>query len=433
MAGPSESEARYFARAFRSFLEWVHSGYFETRERNEVVALVADFLGDEGLERSVVARSLPVFEHVNLQTALNAWSARARAIGGGSRHHDPPAPPPVTLQQLVTGEGIPPLRLSAPPSSICRTGRTRRWRVCCSPLLLVDDAHGRYVVMVIGPTEHHHGLDVEIAGLPVDAAQAVHAELDELRNRLNVYRGHVLEVGITPMGGVSLDVRRGSARPREDVVLPEAVLARVERHALGRRHAPRGAARRRPAPQARAAAVRAAWYRQDAHDPLPGRPDGRLHPAAADRPCAARDRLRGRARARPAAGGHRARGRRPGRRGPQFRTRLQPGPLRPPRRDGRSRARRRPAVRPDHQPRRPARAGAGGSAGPGRRRGRDRPPRRRRAQTTARAVRPLGPAAALRRRRARDRRAHRRRDRIVPQGAVAPRGARVAGTPLGTG
>jgi hypothetical protein len=54
----SDSEAREFAAAFRSFLEWAHAG---GGERDEVAGLVADFLGAEGSGRSVVTRSLPVF------------------------------------------------------------------------------------------------------------------------------------------------------------------------------------------------------------------------------------------------------------------------------------------------------------------------------------------------------------------------------------
>jgi hypothetical protein len=73
MAGASDSEAREFATAFRSFLEWVHSEQDGGRRRNEVAALVSDFLGDGASGLSVVARSLAVFEQVNLQTALNAW------------------------------------------------------------------------------------------------------------------------------------------------------------------------------------------------------------------------------------------------------------------------------------------------------------------------------------------------------------------------
>jgi len=99
--------------------------------------------------------------------------------------------------------------------------------------LLVTDEHGRYAVLVVGPSEHDPSLAVEIAGLPVNAAQAVLSELDELRNRLNVYRGHVLEVSISQMGGVVLTFGEIPATTRDDVVLPEAVLSRVERHALG--------------------------------------------------------------------------------------------------------------------------------------------------------------------------------------------------------
>jgi SpoVK/Ycf46/Vps4 family AAA+-type ATPase len=67
----------------------------------------------------------------------------------------------------------------------------------------------------------------------VDQAQAVLAELDALRNKLNVYRGHLLDVSASPMGGVVLSFAERPRTTREDVVLPEVVLERVERHALG--------------------------------------------------------------------------------------------------------------------------------------------------------------------------------------------------------
>jgi len=232
MAGAADSEAREFASAFWSFLEWVHSEQ-DGRRRSEVVVLVGDFLGVGASGLSVVARSLPVFEQVNLQTALNAWSrerGREVAVHGISI---PPHHPPVSLQQIITGEGMMPLRLSAPALVDLPNGPDSTLACVQLAVLLVDDEHGRYVVMVIGPSEHHHGLAVEIAGLPVDSAQAVHARLADLRRALNVYRGHVIEVGLTPTGGVSLEFGEIPATAREDVVLPEAVLARVERHALG--------------------------------------------------------------------------------------------------------------------------------------------------------------------------------------------------------
>ncbi len=233
MAGPSESEAREFALGFRSFLEWVHSDRFDGRERNEVVALLAEHLGDEGPEQSVVARTLHPFEHVNLQTALDTWGAvagRSVAVHGITL---PPHYEPVSLQQLVSGEGIPPLRLSAPPLVDLPNGPGSTLACLLLAALLVEDARGRYAILVTGPTQHSNDLRVEVAGLGVDEAQAVHAELDELRSRLNVYRGHVLEVAILPMGGVSLEFAEVPLTPRADVILPDEVLTRVERHALG--------------------------------------------------------------------------------------------------------------------------------------------------------------------------------------------------------
>ena len=55
MTGASEAEAREFAAAYRSFLDWVHRGQGGA---DEVVALVTGFLGADGSEHSVVNRSL---------------------------------------------------------------------------------------------------------------------------------------------------------------------------------------------------------------------------------------------------------------------------------------------------------------------------------------------------------------------------------------
>ena len=233
MEGASDSEAREFASAFRGFLEWVRLSDAGGRLRNEVAALVSEFLGAGASGQSVVSRPLHVFEQVNLQTALNAWSqepGRDVVVQGISI---PPHHGTVSLQQLISGEGLMALRL-APPALIDLPNGPGSTLACLQlAVLLVNDGRGRYVVMVSGPSEHHNGLVVEIAGLSVEEAQAVHAGLGELRHSLNVYRGHVIEVGLTPMGGISLEFAEIPTTARGDVVLPEEVLARVERHALG--------------------------------------------------------------------------------------------------------------------------------------------------------------------------------------------------------
>jgi hypothetical protein len=233
VTGPDEDEARSFAAAFREFLTWVNADRFDTGTRNEVVGLILDFLGADGAEKSVVSRALPPFEHVNLQTALDAWSAESDRSVTVRGVVVPPHFGSVSLQQLVSGQGIPPLRLAAPPLVDLPNGPGSTLACLLRAVLLVADARGRYVVMVAGPSEHEHELRLEVAGLAVDQAQAVLAELDALRNKLNVYRGHLLDVSASPMGGVVLSFAEPPRTTREDVVLPEVVLERVERHALG--------------------------------------------------------------------------------------------------------------------------------------------------------------------------------------------------------
>jgi len=71
-----------------------------------------------------------------------------------------------------------------------------------------------------------------VAGLPVALAQRLLADLDQLRAELDVYRGHLLDVSLDQFGGVVLAFADPPGLSREDVVLPPAVLARAERHAL---------------------------------------------------------------------------------------------------------------------------------------------------------------------------------------------------------
>src|SRR5690348_6557698 len=226
-----EDQAREFAAAFRGFLDWVHS--VAVRDVNEVSALVRGLLGPDGVHHSVVTRELAPFEHVNVQTALDAWSARAGRVVEVRGIALPPHYGGLSLQQLVAGEALPPLRLAAPALADLPNGPGSTLGCLRLALLLVTDQHGRYVVMIQAPNEHQPSLLIEVAGLPVGQAQRLLAELDQLRADLNVYRGHLLDVSLGPMGQVILTFVGPPGLTRDDVVLPAATLARVERHALG--------------------------------------------------------------------------------------------------------------------------------------------------------------------------------------------------------
>jgi hypothetical protein len=140
-----EAEAREFAAQFRSFLDWIHSARGE--ERSEVATLVGRFLGPDGAAHSVVTRELAPFEHVNLQTALDAWSARsARSVEVRGLtlppHHATPS-----LQQLVGGEenGV---QLSPPALIDLPNGPAATLGCLKLALLLVSDPDRHFIVMV---------------------------------------------------------------------------------------------------------------------------------------------------------------------------------------------------------------------------------------------------------------------------------------------
>jgi hypothetical protein len=227
-------QAREFAAAFRRLLDWIHTVDAPSRQRNSVTALVRDYLGHDAAQHSVVSRQFSPFEHVNLQVAINAWSrgdGRSVETRGISL---PPHYSGFSLQHILSGAGLPPVTLSAPafvdlPSGPDSTLACLRLAV----LLVEDESIGRYIVLIEGPGEHEPVLRLEVAGLPVETAQAVLSELEALRARLNVYRGHVLEVGASPMGGATLTFANLPVTRRDDVILPEPVLLRVEKHALG--------------------------------------------------------------------------------------------------------------------------------------------------------------------------------------------------------
>lgn len=226
-----EMQARDFAHAFRRFLEWVHDEETQSRA-NPVVARICDHLSVQSLEHSVVSRQLPPFEQVNLQVALDVWMSEADRSVVVQGLTLPPHFGGLELQQLLHGEGLPPVRLSAPDLVDLPSGPHRTIACLRMALLFVVDPRGRYVLFVRGPERHQEpALTIEVAGLPTVQAQQVLAELDGLRKRHNLYRGQLIELESNGMG-VSVSFPELPRTEREAVVLPESVLHRVERHTL---------------------------------------------------------------------------------------------------------------------------------------------------------------------------------------------------------
>ena len=88
-------------------------------------------------------RDLASTEHVNLQVALDAWSTEP---GRDTALHGLAMPPhfgPLGLQMLLHGDGLPPVRLSAPDPVELPTGPDRTLACLRIGLLLVEETLGR--------------------------------------------------------------------------------------------------------------------------------------------------------------------------------------------------------------------------------------------------------------------------------------------------
>ena len=211
-------------------MEWTHE--VAERRKPPVIKQLREHLGST--DHAVVSREWSPVEHVNLQRALDVWrqedGREATVVGLSS----PPHYSGFGLGELLSGDGIPPLRTGSPDVTDLASGPGQTLACWRRALLLVHDAHGSYALLVNGPQPHEDpDVRIEVTGIGTAAAQGLLSDIDRLRSELNVFRGQSIVVENNHMGGISLSFAQLPAVAREDVILPEEVLDRIDRHALG--------------------------------------------------------------------------------------------------------------------------------------------------------------------------------------------------------
>ena len=166
--------------------------------------------------------------------ALEAWVAESGRDVRVQGLSVPEGYSGMSLGQIIQGSHLPPVRLSAPDVTDLPCGPGETLACWSRVLLLVRDAAGPYAVLIGGPQRHEEpGVAIEVAGLEVVQSQAMLSRIEELRARLNVYRGQTVIASMSQMGGIALTFASTERVQRADVILPSAVLDRIERHALG--------------------------------------------------------------------------------------------------------------------------------------------------------------------------------------------------------
>lgn len=196
-----------------------------------LVGRIREYLTPEACELSVVSRGLSPFDQVNQQIALNVWMAEpGRTVVVEGLSVPPGNGEPALHDMMRGGGGKSPLRVGPPDLVDLPSGPGRTTTCFKSVLLFVEDSRGRYLLRQRGEDRYGEGeRGIEIGGLTVGDAQRVMTELEVLRSKHNVYRGQILEFA----SDATIGFPNLTDTSRADVILPEAVLRRVERHTLG--------------------------------------------------------------------------------------------------------------------------------------------------------------------------------------------------------
>jgi hypothetical protein len=233
----STPSAREFGAAFKSFLE--QSVGEAPATESAFAARIRTHLGADPATLPTVFDTHEVTDQPNLQLALDDW------LGGPGRSFE--ALGVASEYKRIGGLGLG--DLLAPAGGLLRAGPavgpvewvTVRldgdWTVTCLQfgLLLVTDGGDRFVVLVRGPSNYgvERNVQVEVMAADRERARRLLAELRAGMAERNVYRGRVISLLAHRYGPPSVRFHELPMVVREDIVLPDGLLERLERHTVG--------------------------------------------------------------------------------------------------------------------------------------------------------------------------------------------------------
>lgn len=220
------------ARALMQLQEWA-SELPRAKSPDGLSARLREHLGAGAKGWPVVARAVQGYQRPNFQLAIDAFlqgeGREAELIGlpetRGYR---------MGLAELVKGSSpwgedggeVGPVEYE--PVDVAEQ------RIMCvsAGLWLIRDGASRYVLMLRRSDEgpRSSALGIEIMAEDRSLAEGVLAEIERLMRELNPYKGRVLVLSSSPWGGVGVQVQRLPAVMREQIVFPDGVLERIERH-----------------------------------------------------------------------------------------------------------------------------------------------------------------------------------------------------------
>ena len=228
----SSDELRRFAQAFSTLANEVHA--LAERGISELAERLASHLGAPPGELSVLAQEVPAYQLVDVQVALDRWateitgrSVELIGVSGAHRHFE-------SLSDLVaeeTGARVGSVDYVDLPDSPDSTRSCVRFGI-----FLMMDGSRRAAALLRGASPHGPMQEamIEVIAPEPEFGRAIVDELRRLAVEFSVLRGQVLTIG--PGEGHQYGDLRFMHRPRlerEQLVLPETTLNKIERHVIG--------------------------------------------------------------------------------------------------------------------------------------------------------------------------------------------------------
>jgi hypothetical protein len=237
-AGQRSLSPGEFGTAFKAFLE--QSTAQAPTAEPVLAGRLRRHLGADPATLPIVGEDYEPAEHPNLQVALDDWlqgpGRSSEAVGvahdkrfGALGLADLAGPRAGTL--FGGGELLP-----GPVEWVNRPLDGDRVLTCIQfGLLLVADGDRRLAVLVHGPAEQtiRRQVRVEVMAADRDQARRFLTELRRTMRAASVYRGRVISLVGEQYGPPSVHFHALPAVARQDIVLADGVLERVERHTIG--------------------------------------------------------------------------------------------------------------------------------------------------------------------------------------------------------
>ena len=226
-----------FGVAFKAFLEAMTR--VATPADGALHERIGAHLGADPAQLPVFSEEFDPYEHPNVQVAIDAYletegrAAELVGVAAQQRHFVDLGLSVIASQRVLPG--MPPV-MEGPVDYVNFHLAGDRLLPCVQfGLYFMRDGDARFIVTVTGPSERRGPrtiVKVEAMATDPDVARRFLAELRETMLRLNVYRGQVISLSPGSLGMGPQTLVAFHALPhveRDDVVLPEPLLARVER------------------------------------------------------------------------------------------------------------------------------------------------------------------------------------------------------------